>query len=205
MNFDHVIFIIQGTLVNLSYALLAGSLAFLISFFLLFSPLKNFKLIYLSIFRGTPLLVQLSFFYFVLPQLLSIHLSVFTSGIICLTLNSTAYMLASLESILKSIDASQILAAKTLQMSDQEIKRYIIFPQVLKTGLSSLGNEWINLIKESSILSFIGEMDLIRRFQLVSSETYSYFTPLFITGACFYITILLFSLFLNFFEKKYLC
>jgi His/Glu/Gln/Arg/opine family amino acid ABC transporter permease subunit len=205
MNFDHALFILQGTLVNVTYALLAGSLAFFISFFLLFSPFKYFKLAYLSIFRGTPLLVQLSFFYFVLPQVLSIHLSVFTSGIICLTLNSTAYMLASLESILKSIDTSQILAAQTLQMTNKEIKRYIIFPQVLKTGLSSLGNEWINLIKESSILSFIGEMDLIRRFQLVSSETYSYLEPLFVTGFCFYITILFFSLFLNFFEKKYLC
>ncbi len=205
MTFDHILYLIEGTFINISYALISGTLAFFLAFFLLFSPFKKINLFYMSIFRGTPLLVQLSFFYFIFPKMIHLDLSIFASGLICLTLNSTAYMLASLDSILKSIQIEELLAADLLQFSQQEKNRYIIFPQVLRTGISALGNEFINLIKESSILSFIGEVDLIRRFQLIASETYSYFPPLFICALCFYLTILFFSLILKKIEENFLC
>lgn len=124
--------------------------------------LSLFLRTYVTIFRGTPLFVQLLIVYFALPDVLHIELSPITAGIITLGLNSTAYLSEIIRSGINAIDEGQWDASYILGYSRFATFRFIILPQALRNVMPAITNEFATLIKESSILMVIGVPELIK-------------------------------------------
>lgn len=197
-----------GVLVTLKYSLISIFFGFIIgSTLALFKVsqsiyLRLFANCYTSIFRGTPLLVQLSFAYFALPSLLEIDISAFIAGVIAFSLNSGAYVSENIKAGIESVDKGQFEAAKSLGMPYKMMMQFIILPQAIRNILPSLVNEAINLTKESAIISTIGEADIMRRANIFSAEHSIYAEPLAIAALCYYIVVMSLSLLAKILEKR---
>lgn len=201
-------FIPLGMLVTLKYALLSVFFGLIIGTILAlfrlssYRTLRFFSISYLSIIRGTPLLLQLFIMYFAMPALLGIKISAFVAGIIAFSMNSGAYVSEIIRAGIESVDKGQFEAAKSLGMSHRLMMRHIIMPQAIRNILPSLVNEAINMVKESSIISVIGEADIMRRANIVSAEQYSYLEPLAVAAVCYYILVTILSLLAKILEKR---
>lgn len=208
LDFSSILYIIEGMVVTLKYSLVSVLFGLIIGTLLAICKvsksyaLRLFANFYTSIFRGTPLLIQLSIIYFGLPGVIGIKLGVFAAGTIAFSLNSGAYVSEIIRAGMNAVDKGQIEAAKALGIPERLMIKDIILPQAIRNILPSLVNELINLIKESSIISMIGGMDLMRRAQLVSQEHYTYFTPLLIAGFCYYVMVIIISNLAKILEKK---
>ena len=139
---------------------------------------------YISVIRGTPLLVQIYIVYYGLPQL-GIRLEPIPSGILALSLNSGAYLSESFRAALESVDRGQMDAALSLGMSYWQAMRRIIIPQSFRTALPTIGNTFIGLLKDSSLVSVITVTELLRAATLVIAATWQPFT-LYIEAAAIY-------------------
>lgn len=203
----HFYYIIQGIGVTLQYSIISVFFGMIIGTGLAICKtadntfLRLFAVSYTSIFRGTPLLVQLTIIYFGLP-LLGIKPNVFVSGIITFSLNSGAYVSEIIKAGINNVDKGQIEAAKALGIPPGLRMKDIILPQAVRKILPALVNEFINLIKESALISIIGGMDLMRRAQVVSAETYDYFIPMLTAAAAYYLMVIIISSFAKILEKK---
>lgn len=124
--------------------------------------LSPFLRFYVTVFRGTPLFVQLLIVYFALPDVLHIELSPITAGIITLGLNSTAYLAEVIRAGINAIDSGQWDASYILGYSRFSTFRFVIMPQAIRNVLPAITNEFATLIKESSILMFIGVAELTK-------------------------------------------
>ena len=138
--------------------------------------LNRICVIYLTVIRGTPVMVQLLIFYFVVLVRIS---SGELIGIIAFSINAGAYIAEIFRSGIMSIDNGQFEAGRSLGFNYVRTMRYIIIPQAFKNILPTLANEFIVLLKETSILGVIGVQDLTRGGQLISGRTFSAFMPLF--------------------------
>lgn len=208
-NFGKIIewipYISKGLGYTLLIALLASIFGVIIGIILtLFSKhkvLKKFSYFYIDIFRGTPVILQLSMVYFAFPILVNtflndtLHfevtfmLSAFVAAVITFSLNSGAYISEVIRSGINSVDTGEIEAAKALGISNYHIYKDIILPIAFKNSFPSMMNEFITLVKESSIVSVIGLQDLMRRQQIVTSQTYMYFEPLIVVGIIYYLVV----------------
>lgn len=163
-------------------------------------PLRFLTGAYVEFVRGTPLLVQLFIIYYGLPALgvkfydnkavsavLGIGLSEFIPGVIALGLNSGAYVCEIFRSGIQSIDKGQTEAARSLGLSHRQTLQYIIFPQAFRTALPTLGNEFVAIIKESSIVSVIGIADLMYKANIVRGNTFLPFEPLLVAALCYFL------------------
>ena len=166
------------------------------------SILKHLASFYTSIFRGTPLLIQLSVIYFGIPSIFNVRISIFAGGVIAFSLNSAAYVSEVIRAGINSIDKGQFEAARALNVPTKYIYKDIIMPQAIRNIFPSLVNELINLVKESAIISMLGEADLMYRAQLVCAETYRYFMPLMIAGCYYYLIVLFLTYLAKLLERK---
>ena len=203
-----VLFIAEGALITLQYSLISVFFGLIIGIILAISKTSKYMSLqlvcnfYTSIFRGTPLLIQLSIIYFLIPSLLGIKLSVFVAGVIAFSLNSGAYVSEIIRAGIEAVDKGQFEAAKALGIPSHMAMKDIILPQAVRKILPSLINELVNLLKESAIISVLGEMDLMRRAQVVAAEQFNYFTPMITAALCYYILVFLFSTLASVLEKK---
>ena len=208
INPDSALYIIWGAGVTLQYAGLSVILGFALGTFLSLlklshlKPLRLLAQVYTSIFRGTPLLLQLSFVYFALPMLTGYEITVFQAGVAAFSLNSGAYVSEIIRAGIQAIDKGQFEASKALGIPYSLMMRDIILPQSIKNILPALVNEMVDLLKESAIISVIGGADLMRRAQLVAAEEYTYFGPLIIAGLCYYVLVLALSGIAKYLETK---
>ena len=204
----HLYFILKGVTVTLKYSVISVFLGLIIGTILAFLKVIDLKILrlaahaYTSIFRGTPLLIQLTIIYFGLPGLIGLKLSVFAAGVIAFSLNSGAYVSEIIRAGIESVDRGQVEAAKALGVSPVLRMKDIILPQAFRSILPALVNELINLVKESCLISVIGEMDLMRRAQVISVETYTFFTPMLTAAAAYYVMVLIISSFALLLEKR---
>lgn len=143
--------------------------------------------IYIQIFRGTPLLVQLLIIYFGLPNW-GIMLSAFTSGIIALGLNTAAYQAEYLRGAIQAVPAGQMLAARSMGMTLLQAIRHIILPQAFRIVIPSWSNELILMVKFTSIVFAIGLHDLMGVGQHIASRHFNYF-EVFLVLAVFYLVL----------------
>ncbi|KJV91118.1 arginine ABC transporter permease [Orientia tsutsugamushi] len=192
-----------GIPVTLQYAFSAVCFGFVIAVLLTVSRMSKYKLlkfganIYISVFRGTPLIIQLYVIYF------SFKLSnVFYAGVLVFSLNSGAYVAEIIKSGINSVDKWQIEAALALNIPYFYIMKDIVLPQALRKIIPSLVNEVVNLLKESSIISVLGGMDLMGRAKILSQATYDFFTPMISVALCYYILVLILSFLAQLLEKK---
>lgn len=201
-------FILEGILVTLKFtvfSLLGGlPIGVLLALFKISDNkiLKLFAGFYTSVFRGTPLIVQLSIVYFGLPVLTGINMGTFEAGVLTFALNSAAYVSEHIGAGLKSVDKGQWETAHVLGLSYMQAFRHIILPQAIRTTLPSLINEWVNLIKESALVSIIGEADLFKRAMMVASEKYLYFEPYITVALCYYIMVMTLTFFAARVQKR---
>ncbi|GAJ25241.1 glutamine ABC transporter [Liquorilactobacillus sucicola DSM 21376 = JCM 15457] len=156
---------------------------------------------YIEFVRGTPLMVQVMFVYFGIGAVIQ-SLPALIAGIIAVSLNSAAYVAEVIRSGIESIPAGQTEASRSLGLSQKETYRYIIIPQALKNIWPALGNEFVTLIKESSIVSIIGVTDIMYQMQLVQSATYKGVIPIFIAMIIYFIMTFGLSKVLGYFEGK---
>ncbi|WP_415604587.1 ABC transporter substrate-binding protein/permease [Liquorilactobacillus hordei] len=162
---------------------------------------KAIAVAYIEFVRGTPLMVQVMFVYFGIGAIVQ-SLPALLAGIIAVSLNSAAYVAEVIRSGIESIPSGQTEAARSLGMSQTLTYRYVIIPQALKNIWPALGNEFITLIKESSIVSIIGVGDLMYQMQLVQSATYKGVIPIFITMVIYFVMTFGLSKGLGYFEGR---
>ena len=150
------------------------------------NALSRFFKFYVSLFRGTPVIVQLFIIYFAIPQVFNIQINSFVSVVIGLSLNSAAYLSEILRTGIQNIDKGQFEAAQVLGISKFLIWRDIIWKQMFIMTLPNICNEFINLLKETAVISMVGGNDILKRASNIGAQTYSYMEPYLI--AAFYTT-----------------
>ncbi|MFO8069127.1 MAG: ABC transporter substrate-binding protein/permease [Alkalibacterium sp.] len=155
---------------------------------------------YIEFVRGTPMLIQVMFIYFASGMFF--NLPALTAGIIAVSLNSGAYIAEIIRSGLNSVNKGQEEAARSLGMSKNNALRHIIFPQALKNIWPALGNEFITIIKESSIVSVIGVGELIFQTRVVRSVSFQGILPLFITMLIYFTLTFSLTKILNYYEGR---
>lgn len=195
MMLDNILFIGKGIALTMELMIGGMILGLLLGTTLAVCKYKKWLVTfinrYISIARGTPLILQLSFFYFAIPNLLNIKISILSAGIITLGLNSSAYIAEILRAGIESLPKGQFEAAQTLQIPALPMWKDIILPQVIKNVFPALINEMITLLKETALISTVGGMDLMRRAQSIAAEQFTYFAPICIAGIYYYALILL--------------
>lgn len=152
-----------------------------------FKPLEWFLHLYIWIIRGTPLLLQLIFFFFVLPKI-GITLDRIPSAILAFTVNYAAYFAEIFRGGIASIPKGQYEAAKVLKFKPLQTIRYIILPQVTKIVLPSVFNEVITLVKDTSLVHVVGITELFRVSQTASNRQVS-LMPMFYAGAIYLLMV----------------
>ena len=136
-----------------------------------FAPVNWLAWLYIWVFRGTPLLVQLFIVFYGLPKL-GLTLNVWTAAIITLTLNTGAYVAESFRAAVSSIPRGQFEAARTLNFTRAQTLRYVVIPQAVRIALPTLGNDLIDLIKGTSLVSVISMVDLFQTGRQIASRTF---------------------------------
>ena len=156
--------------------------------------------VYIDIIRGTPLLVQLYLVYFGLATVLD--LNDFISGVIAVSVNTTAYIAEIIRSGIQSVDKGQMEAARSMGMPKRMAMRQIILPQAMKNILPAIGNEFATLIKETSIVSLIGIHDLMYSSDTVRGATFTVFIPLLMTAFLYFVMTTTIAFFMDKLERK---
>ncbi|BEU86906.1 amino acid ABC transporter permease [Selenomonas sp. TAMA-11512] len=138
-----------------------------------FRPFRLLAICYIDFLRGTPLLVQIFLIYFALPVLSGQRIDPFIAAITACGINSGAYIAEIFRSGIQSIDKGQMEAGRSLGMTWMQTMRYIVLPQAVKRVIPQVGNEFIALLKDSSLVSVIGFEELTRSGQLIIARTYA--------------------------------
>jgi His/Glu/Gln/Arg/opine family amino acid ABC transporter permease subunit len=201
-------YIAGGVLITFKYTLLSICFGMVLGTFLALAKMTSFPMVswiagaYTSIFRGTPLLVQLILVYHATPELTGYKISAFEAGILAFSLNSAAYISEIIRAGIQAVDKGQLEAALSLGISYRLAMQDIILPQAIKKILPALANEVIDLLKESSLISVLGEADILRRANIVAAEKFIYFEPLIIAGLLYYSIVMVLSGFARLLEKR---
>ena len=156
--------------------------------------------VYLTVIRGTPVLVQLMIIYFVVFG--SVNISKVIVAVISFGINSGAYVAEIFRSGIMSIDQGQFEAGRSLGFNYVQTMWYIIMPQALKNVLPALGNEFISLLKETSVGSYIALQDLTKGGDIIRSRTYDAFTPLIAVALIYLALVMLFSWLIQLLERR---
>ena len=196
-----------GALMSLEIAFLAGALGMILGIPLAFLEgsfypvLRALATSYVYLFRGTPMLVQILFVYYVLPQF-GLLIPPFWAATLAIGLNSAAYISQIVRSGILAVSHGQIEAAYTLGMSSFAIKRYIVFPQAFTISLPALGNEVVTLVKDSSLASIIGVMELSKEGSIIRSRTYDAFSILLAVTSIYLLMTSLLSVGIKYLENR---
>jgi len=211
---DYSQFFINGTKITIIISLFTLVLGFMIGTIICLGKISRNKLLsilasaYIEFLRGTPLLVQIYIIYFGLPTIgiefpdIAFIPSEYIAAIFALSINSSAYIAEILRSGIQSIDKGQMEASRSLGLDYSMSMRMIIIPQALKNVLPALANEFIVLVKESSIVSIIGIQDLMYSSDIVRGNTYLAFEPLIVAAMIYFVLTFSLSKLVSSFENK---
>ena len=201
--------VLNGLGTTLLLALISVAIGCLIGAVVAIMRLSRSKLlggvatVYTEIVRDTPLLLQLYFFYFLLPDLLpALRLSKFTCIAVALIFNSGAYMSEVFRSGIQSIDRGQTEAARSLGLSASQTMIRIILPQAFKNVLPAMCNEFVAITKETSLASTFYVGDLMTQYQTISGKTYMVIEPLIIIGVIYFVVTFTMSKFIAVLERR---
>ncbi len=208
LTLDNITYLAYGAAMSLAIALIAVIGGIVIGTFIAILKLSKSKLlklignIYVEVVRGTPMLLQILFFYLGIPvlyQLLfsdNLRVNIYACGILAMALNSGAYCAELIRSGIEGIDKGQREAGLTLNLSEKTIMTKIILPQAIRRIIPPLVSEFITLIKDSSLLGTIGVMELLNRAKIIGTNYYNYLIPLLVASA-FYLVMTLFISYLS--------
>lgn len=156
--------------------------------------------VYLTVIRGTPVVVQLLIIYFVIFG--SVNIDKIFVAVMAFGLNSGAYVAEIFRSGIMSIDGGQFEAGRSLGFNYVQTMRYIVMPQAFKNVLPALGNEFIVLLKETSVAGYIALQDLTKGGDIIRSRTYDAFMPLIAVAAIYLVMVLIFTKLVNMLERR---
>lgn len=196
--------------ITVSMALIGTVIALFIA--ILIAVMKTYKVkvvsqfcdLYISFLRGTPLLVQLFLLYYGLPQIFPVfaNLDAFSASVAGLSLHFSAYMAESIRGAISSIDKGQFEASSSLGMSKAQTFIYIILPQAIRVAVPSLMNNFIDLIKSTSLAFTLGVPEIMAKAQLEASSSYKYFESFLAVALVYWAIVLVFTYIQKKLEKK---
>lgn len=155
---------------------------------------------YVTIIRGTPVILQLMIIYYVIFK--SSDVNILIVGILAFGINSGAYVSEIIRSGINAIDKGQLEAGLALGLSYAKVMRLVIMPQAIKNILPALGNEFITLLKETSVGAYIGILELTKASDIIASRTYDYFFPLIVIALIYLALTYFLSKLVNLLERK---
>ena len=192
-NYWHI-YLIEGVVTTLKltvFAVVLGALLGVVVAMLKMSKSKIVRFLitfYIEVIRGTPLLLQLMLFYFVLPQLIPIFdFNEFTWVAIALCINSSAYVSEIFRSGIQSVDKGQTEAARSLGLSSWQSMRLVVLPQAIKNVLPALGNEVVTMVKESSMCMVLGMGEIMHSAQTIAGSTYIAIGPFMLAAFIYFL------------------
>ena len=205
-------FILEGLyntlLISLIAVIIGASIGFIVAIISAYHKetkkakiLSKFCKFYVSVIRGTLVLLQLMIIYYIVfRDIRNINL-IFVASL-AFGINSGAYVSEIIRAGIESIDKGQIEAGRSLGLSYFQTLRFVILPQAIKNILPTMGNEFVTLIKETSVAGYIGARDLIKASDIIASRTYNYFFPLIIAALIYLLIILVLTKLLNILERR---
>lgn len=158
--------------------------------------------LYVAFFRGTPMVVQLLVFYYVLLPLMGVNMTPVTVSTLVFGLNSGAYISEIMRGGILSVDPGQMEGGRAMGLSFSATMMKIVIPQAVKNILPTLGNEFITLIKETSIVSFVGATDLYKAFNVMGTNTYEFMVPYLSMALIYIVMVLIISLLIKLMERR---
>jgi polar amino acid transport system permease protein len=164
--------------------------------------LNSFCSFYVGLFRGTPIVVQLLVFYYVLLPLMGLKMTGVEVSVLVFGLNSGAYISEIMRAGIQSVDSGQMEAGRAVGLSFATTMMKIVIPQAIKNILPTLGNEFIALVKETSVVSFVGAADLYVAFNLIGTNSYEFMVPYLVMAIIYVIIVLLISLGIKIMERS---
>ena len=197
-----VIIAVSGLLIGIFIGLVIAAIRVLPKYKLLPRILDGFCSFYVGFFRGTPMVVQLLVFYFVLLPLIGVKMSSVVVAIWVFGLNSGAYISEMMRAGILSVDPGQMEGARAVGLSYSAAMIKIVIPQAVKNILPTLGNEFIALIKETSVVSFVGAKDLYLAFQNIGSATYEYMVPYLAMAIIYIVIVCIITLLVKLMERR---
>ena len=201
--------LLVGAGVTIQITVLSTAIGFVIGLIVGVARISHVRLlrmlaeVYVECFRGTPLLVQIFLFYFALPVLTGQRIDPFIAAISACGINSGAYVAEIFRAGIQSVDDGQMEAGRSLGMTWLQTMRYIIVPQAFKRVIPPLGNEFIAMLKDSSLVSVIGFEELTRRGQLIIAKTYGSFEIWMSVAVIYLVMTLTISRFVAYLERRY--
>ena len=157
---------------------------------------------YVGLFRGTPMVVQLLVFYYVLLPILEVNMTGVQVSMMVFGLNSGAYISEIMRSGIQSVDPGQLEAGRAVGLSFHTSMIKIVIPQAGKNILPTLGNEFISLVKETSVVSFVGAADLYVAFSYIGSNSYEFMVPYLVMAVIYILMVMLISLLIRLMERR---
>ena len=164
------------------------------------TPITRF---YIWVIRGTPLLIQIFIIYFALPNIVGHRIDPYVAAVAACSLNSGAYIAEIFRGGIQSISLGQYRAGLSLGMTNTQTMRYIILPQAFKRIIPPMGNEFIAMLKDSSLVSVIGFEELTRSGQLIIAETYGTLEIWTCVAILYLVMTLTISRFISWLEKRF--
>lgn len=197
-----VIIAVSGLLIGILIGLVIATIRVLPKYKLLPRILDGFCSFYVGLFRGTPMVVQLLVFYYVLLPIIGVKMSSVVVAIWVFGLNSGAYISEMMRAGILSVDPGQMEGARAVGLSYSAAMIKIVIPQAIKNILPTLGNEFIALIKETSVVSFVGAKDLYLAFQNIGSATYEYMVPYLAMAIIYIVIVCIITLLVKLMERR---
>ncbi len=164
--------------------------------------LNSFCSFYVGLFRGTPMVVQLLVFYYVMLPLLGLKMTSVSVAICVFGLNSGAYISEIMRGGILSVDPGQMEGGRSVGLSYSATMLKIVIPQAVKNILPTMGNEFIALVKETSVVSFVGATDLYVAFNYIGSNSYEFMVPYLVMAIIYIVIVCLISLGIKLMERR---
>ncbi|EWW58226.1 TPA: ABC transporter permease subunit [Staphylococcus aureus] len=201
-------FFLKGIKITILISLIGVALGSILGAFVALMKLSKIKIIswiasiYIEILRGTPMLVQVFIVFFGITAALGLDISALVCGTIALVINSSAYIAEIIRAGINAVDKGQMEAARSLGLNYRQTMKSVIMPQAIKNILPALGNEFVTLIKESSIVSTIGVGEIMFNAQVVQGISFDPFTPLIVAAALYFVLTFVLTCIMNMIEGR---
>lgn len=201
-------FFLKGIKITILISLIGVALGSILGAFVALMKLSKIKIIswiasiYIEILRGTPMLVQVFIVFFGITAALGLDISALVCGTIALVINSSAYIAEIIRAGINTVDKGQMEAARSLGLNYRQTMKSVIMPQAIKNILPALGNEFVTLIKESSIVSTIGVGEIMFNAQVVQGISFDPFTPLLVAAALYFVLTFVLTRIMNMIEGR---
>ncbi len=201
-------FFLKGIKITILISLIGVALGSILGAFVALMKLSKIKIIswiasiYIEILRGTPMLVQVFIVFFGITAALGLDISALVCGTIALVINSSAYIAEIIRAGINAVDKGQMEATRSLGLNYRQTMKSVIMPQAIKNILPALGNEFVTLIKESSIVSTIGVGEIMFNAQVVQGISFDPFTPLLVAAALYFVLTFVLTRIMNMIEGR---